>query len=121
MTQHEVNKAYPALMRLSESRLPVKKARGLYEVTKKAEEHFQFAIAEERKYIVEFNGQERPDGTVSFASPEDFAKYQEKMTELNTLEVEWDIEPVVLTEAEIGEQPISPADIHSLEGFVTFE
>ena len=121
MTQYEINKAYAALMRLSEFRLPVKKARSLYEVTKKAEEHFQFAITEERKYIVEFNGQERPDGTVYFASQEDFGKYQEKIAELNNLEIEWDTNPVTLAESDIGDQTISSSDIHSLEGFVIFE
>lgn len=121
MTQYEVNKAYPALMRLAEFRLPVKKARCLYEITKKAEEHFQFAIAEERKYIIEFKGQERPDGTVSFEKPELFGKYQKKIMELNNLEIEWDFKPIVLTESDVGEQTISTSDIHSLEGFVTFE
>lgn len=121
MTQFKVNKAYPALMRLSEFQLPVKKAKALYNITKKAEEHFQFALAEERKYIVEFNGTEKPDGTITFELQSDFAKYQEKMLELNDLEVEWEEIPIILTETEIGEQPISPSDIHFLEGFVSFE
>lgn len=121
MTQLQVNKAYPALMRLAEFRLPIKKARRLYEMVKKAEEHFEFAISEERKYISEFNGQERPDGTVFFESSDYFNKYQEKMIELNNFEVKWDIEPIILTEEEIKEQSISSADICCLEDFVTFE
>lgn len=121
MTQYEVTKAYPALMRLSEFRLPVKKARELYKITKQVVEHFQFALSEERKYISEFNGQERPDGSVSFNSSDDFDKYKAKMDELNALEVEWHNSPVILTEADIGEQPISPSDIRVLESFVTFE
>lgn len=121
MTQLQVNKAYPALMRLSEFRLPIKKARGLYEMIKKVEEHFEFAVSEERKYISEFNGQERPDGTVFFESSDDFHKYQEKMVELNNFEVEWNIEPIVLTEEEIKDQSISFSDIYCLENFVIFE
>lgn len=121
MTQNKVNKAYPALMRLSELRLPVKKARGLYTLIKKTEEHFQFAVNEERKYITESNGIENEDGTITFKSPEQFAQFQEKMAELKELAIEWDIEPVVLTEKELGEQVISTSDIYNLEGFVSFE
>lgn len=121
MTQFKVNKAYPALMRLSELQLPVKKAKALYNITKRAEEHFQFALAEEHKYIAEFHGVEKPDGTITFESQENFAKYQEKMLELNDLEIEWEETPVVLSDDEIGDQPISSSDIHFLEGFVTFE
>lgn len=121
MTQLEINKAYPALMRLSGLRLPIKKARSMYEMAKLAENHFQFAVSEEKKYILEFNGQERPDGTVSFFSTEQFASYQAKITELNELEIEWQLEPVVLTEEDIGDQLISFADIDSLDGFVIFE
>lgn len=121
MTQYKVNKAYPALIRLSEFKLPVKKAKGLYELTKKAEEHFQFAITEEHKYIEEFDGKENPDGTISFATQEGFGKYQEKMLELGELEIEWDIAPVSLSESDIGNQKISSSDINFLEGFVSFE
>lgn len=121
MTQYSVNKAYPALMHLSEFRLPIKKARSIYELTKEASNHFQFAVSEERKYISEFGGKENPDGTISFETQEGFGKYQEKIIELNELEIEWDVEPVVLNENDIKEQGISPADIHALEGFVVFE
>lgn len=121
MTQYKVNKAYPALTRLSEFRLPVRKARSLYKMMKKAEDLLDFAISEEKKYIAEFNGQIRSDGTVSFSSSDEFGKYQEKVNELNSLEVEWDIEQVILSEDEIGEQAISSSDIGLLEGFVTFE
>jgi len=121
MTQFKINKAYPALMRLSELKMPVKKAKGLYELTKKVEEHFQFAISEEHKYIAEFNGKENPDGTISFESQDGFGKYQEKMLELGELEIDWNIVPIIISENDIGTQSISSSDIYSLEDFVSFE
>lgn len=121
MTQNNINKAYPALIRLSELRLPVKKARSLYTLIKKTEDHFQFAIAEERKYLNDAGGIENEDGTITFKTPEQFAQFQDRMAELKELIIEWDFQPVILTENEIGDQTISPSDIYNLEGFVSFE
>lgn len=121
MTQYKVNKAYPALKRLAEFRFPVKKAREIYGVTKRAEEFFQFAVQEENKYITDFHGSFNPDGTITFENQEDFGRFQEKLADLNNSEVEWDCETIVLTEDDIGDQTITPSDIFYLEGFVTFE
>lgn len=121
MTQYKVNKAYPALNHLAEFRLPVKKARGIYSMMKMAEEYFQFAVQEENKYVTEFHGKPNPDGTITFESQEDFGKFQERLADLNNSEIEWEFEPVVLTEDDIGNQTITPSDIFYLEGFVAFE
>lgn len=121
MTQYKVNKAYPALVRLSECRLPVKKARDLYKMTKRAEEHFRFAVTEEQKYVAEFGGKENSNGTITFESPELFGKFQEKAVELSESVIEWDVDPIVITDSDIGGQTISSSDILNLEGFVTFE
>lgn len=121
MTQFQINKAYTALMNLSELRLPVKKARDLYQLTKKVEEYIQFAIQEESKYMDEFGVKRNQDGTCSFESQETFRAFSEKMTELNELNVDWDPTPIVLTDHDIGDQVLSTADILRLEGFVSFE
>jgi len=121
MKQYKINKAYPALMRLADFRLPINKARKLYDITNCLAEHFKFALSEERKYIEDCNGTSNDDGTVSFPSPEYFGQYQEKMIELNELEIDINIDPVILTESEIGNQTISISDIRNLEGFVSFE
>lgn len=121
MTQYKVNKAYGALSRLTEFKMPVKKARALYTITKKAEEHFNFAVQEEKKYIAECNGKINDNGSVSFETPELFKEFQEKLMELNESEVDLDIQPLILTDADIGEQSISASDMYALEGFVSFE
>lgn len=121
MTQKDINKAYTALMRLSDFRLPIKKAREIYTITKKAEEHFKFAIREERKYIEALGGVENADGTITFKSSENFEQFQKNICELNESEVDWNGEPVVITDTDIGEQTISPSDIRCLEAFISFE
>lgn len=121
MTQFKINKAYSTLVRLAELKLPLKKAYELYKMTKSMEQSYQFAISEEQKYINEFNGTINPDGTVSFEDAIKFGAFQEKLAALNDMEVEIDITPIVLSEKDMGEQPITPAEIFSLEGFVSFE
>jgi len=121
MTQAEINKAYPALFRLCDLKLPIKKARGIYTLISKVKPHFEFALAEERKSIAEYNGTENPDGTISFNNRDEFDAYKARIDELNRSVVEecWDV--INLNDDDLGTQTISPADIISLEGFVIFE
>lgn len=121
MTQGKINQAYNALAKLVGFQFPVKKAFEIYKLTKIVETQYQFAVSEERKYIEEFGGKINPDGTVSFETPEKFGAYQEKALALSEMDVEIDFTPVSLSEKDIGEQTITPADIYSLEGFVSFD
>ncbi len=121
MTQLEIVKAYEALQRLTDLSLPLAKARAIYSMVKKADEHFQFAVKEEGKYVTEFNGTLAEDGNVSFATADDMKGFSKKVEALNKSEVEWDIPPVTLTEKDLGSQIITPKDIAALEGFVNFE
>lgn len=121
MIQKNIGRAYPAILRLCEIKLPIKKARELYLIANKMKQHFDFALQEERKAVKEFGGAENLDGTITFSSPIDFTKFQDRMSELNESTVDWDLEKVVLTDAEIGTQTISASDIINLEDFVVFE
>ena len=121
MKQNRINKAYPVLAKLSDLKLPIKKARELYGMTKKMSEHFEFALNEEKKYIETYGGTLSENGTISFASPEKFAEFQEKLIELNESEVDWKENAIFLTEEDIGEQTVSVSDLYRLEGFVHFE
>ncbi len=121
MTQFNVNRAYAALLRIADFKLPVKKAYELYKLTKAVEERYQFAVSEEKKYVDEFGGKINQDGTVSFEDTEKFGAFQDRVAELNEMTVDIEVTPIVLTEKELGDQTISPAEIYNLEGFVTFE
>lgn len=87
----------------------------------KMKEHFEFALSEEEKYVREFHGTLNQNGSVIFSNQDEFDKFQAQINELNELDVEWDLSPVVLTESDVGEQTISVSDISALEGFVVFE
>lgn len=121
MEQSKINKAYPALMRLCELRLPIKKAREVYNLSKRTGQHFEFALAEERKCVDECNGKVNMDGTVSFNNADDYAAFRKRIDELNSSEVDLVISPIVIFESELENQTISPADIHDLEDFVIFD
>ena len=121
MKQISINKAYPAIMRLCEFKLPIKKARQIYRISNKMREHFEFAVAEEQKCATSCHGEYNPDGTVKFSNQEDFIQFQTRMDELNNSELDWCDDPIVLTDADIGNQDILVSDIRDLEGFVVFE
>ena len=121
MKQIKINKAYPVILQLCEFKLPIKKARSLYHVSSEMREHFEFAASEERKCVAECHGEYNQDGTIKFQNQEDFEKFQSRTDELNNSDLEWDIEPIVLTDSDIGNQCISVSDIRDLEGFVIFE
>lgn len=121
MKQLRINKSYPAILRLCEFKLPIKKARALYHISSEMREHFEFAASEEQKCVAECHGEYKQNGAVQFTNQEEFEKFQNRMDELNNSELEWNIEPVVLTDSDIGNQCISVSDIRDLEGFVIFE
>ena len=121
MKQKKISKAYPALLQICEYKLPINKARAVYRMMNLMREHFEFALSEEKKSIVEYGGKVNQDGTISFDKQENFGMFCDRMTEINESEIEWSEPPIVLTESEIGNQSISVSDIRSLEGFIIFE
>lgn len=121
MRQEKINRAYNSLSKLVEYNLPLKKARGIYKLMKSVEDAYQFAANEERKYLSEYKGVIKDDNTITFETPTDCAAFQDKLAELNGMDVDIEIDTVVLTEQDIGEQKLMPMDIYNLEGFVIFE
>lgn len=121
MKQEKINRAFPSLMKLRDINLPVKKARAIYKMYVTVEGAYEFALGEEKKYLSEFNGTVAGDGSINFNSPEECAAFKEKFEELVHSEVDLNIEPVVLSENDIGDQTLTPGDIYNLEGFVIFE
>lgn len=121
MRQEKVNRAYNSLCKLVEYNLPLKKALGIYKLMKAVEDTYQFAANEERKYLSEYKGVIKDDNTITFETPTDCAAFQDKVAELNSMDVDIEIEAVALSEQDIGEQKLMPIDIYNLEGFVIFE
>lgn len=121
MKQEKISKAYSALIKLSNYQLPLKKAYEVYKLVKSVEDPYNFACSEEKKYISELHGNVQPDGSISFENVKDYELFVERHNELNEMEVDVDITPVHLSERDMGAQLITPAEIHSLEDFVSFE
>ena len=121
MKQLEINKSYNALVRLSQVRLPIKTAFSVYQLVKKIEEPYKFALEEEKKLINKYNAEVKENGIISFSSAEDKNSFQNELQELNQLDHDIEIEPIVIKIEDLGEQTITPSDIFALEGFVEFE
>ena len=121
MKQSEINKSYNALVRLSQVRLPIKTAFSVYQLVKKIEEPYKFALEEEKKLINKYNAEVKENGIISFSSAEDKNSFQNELQELNQLNHDIEIEPIVIKIEDLGEQTITPSDIFALEGFVEFE
>ena len=121
MKQSEINKSYNALVRLSQVRLPIKTAFSVYQLVKKIEEPYKFALEEEKKLINKYNAEVKENGIISFSSAEDKNSFQNELQELNQLDHDIEIEPIVIKIEDLGEQTITPSDILALEGFVEFE
>lgn len=121
MKQSEINKSYNALVRLSQVRLPIKTAFSVYQLVKKMEEPYKFALEEEKKLINKYNAEVKENGIISFSSAEDKDSFQNELQELNQLDHDIEIEPLVIKIEDLGEQTITPSDIFALEGFVEFE
>ena len=121
MKQSEINKSYNALVRLSQVRLPIKTAFSVYQLVKKMEEPYKFALEEEKKLINKYNAEVKENGIISVSSAEDKNSFQNELQELNQLDHDIEIEPIVIKIEDLGEQTITPSDIFALEGFVEFE
>jgi hypothetical protein len=121
MKQERINRAYASLIKLNEFKLPVKKAYGIYNLLKAIEEAYRFALAEEQKYLAEYHGTLKEDGSIAFPSSTDCAAFQGKVEEVCNIDVDVEIDIVTLNENDLGSQTITPADIYNLEGFVSFE
>lgn len=121
MKQERINRAYSALLKLKDYKLPLKKAYAIYQLYQSISDAYEFALNEEQKYMLEYKGNPNGDGTVTFPTPTDCAAFRDKMEEISEMDVDVTVEPVPITEKDLGEQTITPSDIANLEGFVSFE
>ena len=121
ITQAMVGRLYPAVARLTDARLPAKKAFQIYKLAKKFRDLYEFAISEEKKIVDSLSGMIGDDGMIKFANQEDYVKFQDSITELHQVDIDIEFEPVILTEDDIVNLNITAADISTLEEFVIFE
>ena len=128
MNYMKIVNSMSALQGMPQMRLPYAKARDIYKMYKKFEEEYNFFIQEEIKLVNEFgekDEQGKPivykNGTVKFSDIESKNQYEAKLTEVGAQESDIQVKPIVLKEADIGEQVISPETMGKLEGIISFE
>ena len=131
MKQENIKNAYYVLKRFSTMQFKVKDAFGIYKLLKELEPSINFAIEREQKMVEQYNGTINPDGTISFIhgdtdedkrkGMENFIKFKKEMDEIAAMDIDLDFSPITLAYDSLGDQTISPNDLMSLEGFVSFE
>lgn len=115
--------AYGALKELSMLKLPMKTAYAVYKMLKKADECYNFFIAEERKLIEKYNGEVDPaTGRISFNDADVNMAFQMEYAELHTLDIDWDLAPVCLNLDVLSDDcKLTPSDFAALAEFITVE
>lgn len=101
--------------------LPPKKAYALYRISKVITEKFDFIVEQQKKMVEKHNATIGVNGQVSFQNGEDMKAFQAELQELNAIEEELDIEPIILTEKEARNIALTMAQAAALEGIIVFE
>ena len=120
MNQKRAASAYIALFRLNDVQLNIKDAYSVYKMKKQLEDSYQFMTEQEQKIVDQYNGVILGNGNIQFASSEIAEKAKNEMQALNDLEIDLDITPISITLDAIRDGMMSPSDMESLEGFVSF-
>lgn len=121
MKEKNLVNGYKALERLYSQKLPMADAYRIYQLKGKISDVYQFQMEQEVKIIDEHNGVRGDNGDISFPDELEFAKFRDAIIELNETELDVNVEPVIIPMDHVSNINISPADIESLEGFVSFQ
>lgn len=117
-TQKSVVMAYQNIVKLSSEPLSLPVSYKLFKLKKKLAPHFEFQEAQELSLFDQYHPT-FDNGELIFASNEDRDQFIEKMKEINSLEVEVDMEPEQMQMDE--NMKISISTIEALAEFITFE
>lgn len=120
MKHSDVNRAFPVLLYLKDTRMPIKSAYEIHAMIEALRPLYAFA-AQREKELLQSHGAEVNTKTVSFQSAEAANQFQKEYDEFNNTEVDMGVGEVILKLVDIGEAFMSPADIERLRGFVRFE
>ena len=119
MKQNKIIEAYKALNNLCSDKLPLKAAFSIYKMKKTLEDNYKFQLDKEREFMDECNGFIDSEGRVTFSNKEDAAKFMDKIKELNDIDSNIEIVPVLISlDSELS---ITPKDVEALDGFIHFE
>lgn len=120
MKQYQANKAYGALNKIANQQLPVRDSYNIYMLLKSLEPVYRFELEQERRLVQKYGGEVGSNGSVRIPDRDDANRFKEEIEELNNLEIDLDIKPVVINCDALNDLRISPYDVSCLEGFVDF-
>ena len=120
ISQKKLIMVYNAIGELTSAKMPVKTALSLYRLKQALEPAYQAESSAERKLVEDYGAVIGEDKRVDFPNAESREGFIQSMIELNSVEIEVEIEkPVISTAAIDGNATIQT--IEALDGFVVFE
>lgn len=119
MKQRDIVQAYKIITKLYQKQLPLPVAYKLYKLKRQLQPAWDFQTDTEQKLIDEFKPEWQEDGSLKFESPESARAFEAQVTAALGMESDIDITPVTIPLCD--GVTISPEDIESLAGIVTFE
>ncbi len=121
MKQLDIVQGYGALERLSSESLPFSEAYSVFTLCKKIEPQYMFEMEQEKKLLNEVKGTIAENGDLRFDTPEQIKAFQEKLAELQSIDVDLEITPITLKMSRLQQVRIRPEDFGFLAPFITFE
>lgn len=120
MKQSDVNRVFPALLCLKDTRMPIRNAYEIHSMIEALRPLYAFAVQREKELLQGY-GAETDTGTISFPNQEAADQFQKEYDEFNSTDVDLDIDEIVLKLDNMSETFMAPTDIERLRGFVCFE
>ena len=121
MKQIDLVRGYEALKRLSSESLPISDAYGIFTLCKQTEPQYMFEMEQEKKILSEVNGTIAENGDLHFDTLQKAKEFQEKLNELQDMDVSLEIKPITIKMGRLNQVRIRPEDFEFLAPFVTFE
>lgn len=107
------------MQKITNIKLPIKKAYAIYSLSKQIDEYKSFFLQEERKLAEKFNVEIEENGKLTFKNSEDQIQFLKEHNEMLMQEFE-DLKVVNLKFEDLGDETLSPQDIMMLEGVINF-
>lgn len=120
ISQKKLIMAYNAVGELTSAKMPVKTALFLYRLKQALEPAYQAEVSAERKLVEDYGAVVGEDGRVDFPNTESREGFIQSMVELNSAEVEIEIEKPAISTASIDGN-VTMQTIEALDGLVIFE
>lgn len=118
--QYQVSRAYLALSRLNDARMPVPVACAIEALMSALKKHYDAELDAEHKTLEKYGGSIK-DGRIALPDKDKYGAYQKEIDAVLDLDVTVDVNPITIPCNDMQDVRISPADIRALAAFVKFK